>query len=228
MGCWRNSSGDMDFVCDLLARFAVEYGLAVDSPHHVHKGTLAPGDADSGRGSTGIRDASRLVYTLTYMSEDEANMFGVPLDNRYSFIRLDRAKVNITTRSTKPDWFCLIGVRLNNGTAMYPNGDEIQVVEPWMPPELWANVDSYTLNRVLDAIDKGLPDGNFYTVSTKQTDRDAWQVVQQFAPDKSEGQCRQIINTWVRNGVLVKFTYDHPQRRKEATGLRVNSSKRPS
>jgi RecA-family ATPase len=53
----ENDSGDMDFVCDLLARMAVEFEIAVDSPHHVHKGQVAPGDADSGRGSSGIRDA---------------------------------------------------------------------------------------------------------------------------------------------------------------------------
>ena len=34
----ENDSGDMDFVCDLLARMAVEFNIAVDSPHHVHKG----------------------------------------------------------------------------------------------------------------------------------------------------------------------------------------------
>jgi hypothetical protein len=56
-GLEENSSGDMNFVCDLLAILAGEYNVAVDSPHHVHKGTLTPGDADSGRGSSGIRDA---------------------------------------------------------------------------------------------------------------------------------------------------------------------------
>jgi RecA-family ATPase len=69
-GLEENNSGDMDFVCDLLATFAIEYGIAVDAPHHVHKGTLTPGDADSGRGSSGIRDAGRLVYTLVPMSEE--------------------------------------------------------------------------------------------------------------------------------------------------------------
>ena len=45
--------GDMDFVCDLLARMAVKFNVAVDSPHHVHKGQVTPGDADSGRDAGG-------------------------------------------------------------------------------------------------------------------------------------------------------------------------------
>src|SRR5215471_6851134 len=80
---------DMDFVCDLLARIAVEFNVAVDSPHHVHKGQIIPGDADSGRGASGIRDAGRLVYTLVPMSDDEAKAFSIDAEARRSFVRLD-------------------------------------------------------------------------------------------------------------------------------------------
>jgi hypothetical protein len=34
-------------------------------------------------------------------------------------------------RSGRATWFRLIGVSLGNGTDMYPNGDSMQVVEPW-------------------------------------------------------------------------------------------------
>jgi hypothetical protein len=130
----ENDSGDMDFVCDLLARLAVEFNIAVDSPHHVHKGTITPGDADSGRGSSGIRDAGRLVYTLTPMSEHEAKTFGVPVEDRRLYVRLDSAKVNITPPSGKATWFRLLGIPIGNATPEYPHGDTIQVVEPWNHP----------------------------------------------------------------------------------------------
>ena len=42
----ENDSGDMDYVSDLLAQLAVEFDVAIDSPHHVHKGTVTPGDAE--------------------------------------------------------------------------------------------------------------------------------------------------------------------------------------
>jgi RecA-family ATPase len=58
-GLAESDSSDMDFVCDLLAMMARDYDVAVDSPHHVHKGLIAAGDADAGRGSSGIRDAGR-------------------------------------------------------------------------------------------------------------------------------------------------------------------------
>ena len=226
-GLNENDSGDMDFVCNLLARLAVEHNVAVDSPHHVHKGLVTPGDADSGRGSTGIRDAGRLIYTLAPMSEDEAKTFGIDVDERHSYIRLDAAKVNIAARSGHATWFHLIGVPIGNATAKYPAGDTVQVAEPWSPPETWADVSLDQINKILNAIDAGIDGGNYYTAGSAATARAAWKVVIRFAPDKTEGQARQIINTWVATGVLEGFDYENPDTRKPVKGLKVSTGKRP-
>ena len=113
----------MDFVCDLLARMAVEFNVAVDSPHHVHKGIVEPGNADAGRGSSGIRDAGRLVYTLASMSEEDAKNFNIAANDRFAYVRLDPAKVNIAARATGATWFKIEGEPIDNGTPDYPNGD---------------------------------------------------------------------------------------------------------
>ena len=226
-GLSENDSGDMDFVCNLLAAMAIEFNLAVDTPHHVHKGIVIPGDADSGRGSSGIRDAGRLVYTLTPMSEEEALTFNVSLEDRASYIRLDPAKLNIAARVSKATWFHIIGTPIQNGTAEYPNGDMVQVVEPWRPPELWADVSHAEINQILTIIDGGIAGGNFYTPHHEDSDRSAWRVVQRIVAGKSDTQARQIINSWVKSGVLVRFDYTHPATRKLVKGLKVENSKRP-
>jgi RecA-family ATPase len=118
----ESNSADMDFVCGLLAKFAIEFNIAVDSPHHVHKGTIAPGDADAGRGSSGIRDAGRLIYTLTPMAESEAKLLGIDPEERHAYVRLDGAKVNIAARSGNATWFKIIGVPIGNSTREYPSG----------------------------------------------------------------------------------------------------------
>jgi hypothetical protein len=224
----ENDSGDMDFVCDLLARLAVEFNIAVDSPHHVHKGMITPGDADSGRGSSGIRDAGRLVYTLTPMSEEEAKAFGVPLEDRHLYIRLDSAKVNITARSGKPTWFKLIGIAIGNSTEEYPNGDTVQVVVPWSPPETWAGLSPDTLNDALNHIARGNDRGQRYSAAASSgKDRAAWLVVQQYCPTKTEGQCREIIKAWLKSGLLIEDDYDDPIYRKPVKGLHVDDAKRP-
>ena len=103
----------------------------------------------------------------------------------------------------------------------------VQTVEPWTPPDLWKDLSIDLLNRILTEIDKGLPDGNRYTNAPKADDRAAWKVVAQHAPDKTEGQAREIIKVWVKNRVLISEEYENPTTRKTVKGLRVDNSKRP-
>jgi hypothetical protein len=222
----ENDNGQMDFVCDLLTQLAMEFDIAVDAPHHTRKGTLTPGDAESGRGASGVKDG-RLVCTLTVMSPEEAETFGIKEEERPAYVRLDPAKVNIVPKAQRATWFRLVGVPLKNGTAEYPNGDEVQTVEPWAPPELWADLSVATLNLALNEIEKGMPNGQRYSGAASAKERAAWRVVQQHCRDKTEPQCRKIVKTWLLNGVLYEQEYDDPVHRKPRMGLCVNSAKRP-
>jgi hypothetical protein len=225
----ENDNGAMDFVCDLLATLAIEYDIAVDAPHHTKKGQLAPGDADAGRGGSAIRDAGRLVYTLSAMGEDEAQTFGINAEDRAAYVRLDKGKVNLAPPSRTAEWFKLVGVRLDNGNAEYPNGDEVQTVEPWKPAKIWDGLASVTLNAVLTEIDNGMPNGQRYTDAGGGTGpRAAWKVVQKHCADRTEGECREIIRTWIRNGVLYDAEYDDPIERKLRKGYRLDTTKRPT
>ena len=162
------------------------------------------------------------------MSEDEAKTHDIAPEERWSYVRLDGAKVNIAARLTKPTWFRLVGVSIGNATSEYPAGDTVQVVEPWTPPETWGDLSSALLNQILNEIEKGLPDGNRYTNAPSAKERAAWKVIQRFAPHKTGAQAREIIKTWVKNGVLVTFSYTNPVTRHEVTGLQVEHDKRPS
>jgi hypothetical protein len=223
----ENNNSGIDDVVQVLTDMASEYNIAVDAPHHTSKGSSDPGNANRGRGASAMKDAARLVYTLSPMSQDEAKAFGINEEQRRFYIRMDSGKVNIAPPMRSAKWFRLVGVRLNNGTALYPNGDEVQTVEPWKPPETWADMNTPLLNTILTEIDAGLPDGNRYTNAPKSGDRAAWRVVTQHAPNKTEGQAREMIKTWVRNGTLINRDYQNPATRKAVKGLYLDTSKRP-
>jgi len=174
-----------------------------------------------------MKDAFRLVYTLTPMSTEEAQTFGLDEVRRRRLIRMDSAKVNITPAMGDAKWFRLVGVRLGNATELYPNGDEVQTVVPWTPPDAWAGMTDVLLNQILSDIDAGMPDGNRYSDAPNVTDRAAWRVIVKHAPDKSEGMARQIIKAWTTSGLLVRVEYENPATRKTVKGLRVDNSKRP-
>lgn len=226
-GVDENSNRAIDAVVQLLADMATRHHIAVDVPHHTSKGISEPGNANRGRGATAMKDGARLVYTLTPMSTDEAQTFGIEDAERRFLVRMDSGKVNIAPPLTHAKWFRLVGVRLENATALYPNGDEVQTVAPWEPPDTWGSLSVGLLNLILDHIEAGLADGNRYSAAGSATDRAAWRVVVEHAPHKTEGQAREIIRSWIKGGVLVCRDYEQPDTFKTRKGLYVEPSKRP-
>ena len=227
-GVEENGNNAVDCVMQILTDCASAYDCAIDAPHHQSKGIAEPGNANRGRGASAMKDAARLVYTLSPMSPEEAQTFGIAEGERRRLVRMDSGKVNIAPPMAEAKWFRLVGVPLGNGTETYPHGDEVQTVEPWAPPDTWAGISNIVANAILDEIDAGLPDGNRYTDAPKGGDRSAWQVVVRHVPDKSETQARQIVIAWIKNGVLNREDYDNPTTRKTVKGLRANPAKRPS
>jgi AAA domain len=223
----ENHNSGIDEVCQVLTDLAAKYDIGVDAPHHTSKGVAEPGNASRGRGASAMADAGRLVYTLSIMSPEDAKTFSIKEDERKYYVRVDSAKVNITKPGGVAKWFRLIGVKLGNATEIYPNGDDIQTIEPWKPPETWADIDTALANQILTAIDAGLPDGNRYTDTRNSGTRMAWRVVVVHAPHKNEMQAREIIKSWVDNGVLEKHDYTNPATRKPANGFHLNVTKRP-
>jgi AAA domain len=206
----ENSNDALDDVAQMLSDLASELNIDVDLPHHVSKGAPDPGNAQRGRGASALVDAGRLCYTLTQMSSDEAQKFGVAEEERRQFIRYDKAKVNLLRAGGTIKWFKLVSIRLDNGTKLYPNGDEVQTVELWSPPQTWAGLDNDLLNRILTEIDAGIPGGGRYSGAKNAAGRGAWQVVCRVASHKTEAQAREIIKAWMASGLLVEDEYQHP------------------
>ena len=139
----ENNNMAMDLVATALADLAIRRDVAVDIPGHVHKGRIDPGNADNGRGAGALKDAGRLGYTICGMSTAEAEAYQLNHAERRHLIRIDPAKVNIGPGLDETKWLRLVGVPLGNTWhPLYPNGDLVQTVEPWSPPEFsraWAS-----------------------------------------------------------------------------------------
>jgi hypothetical protein len=101
----ENSNSMIDYVVQVLADLAVKHNIAVDVPHHAAKGPADPGNANRGRGASAMKDAARLVYTLSPMTPEEAQTFGISEADRRRLIRMDSAKVNIAPPIPKQNGF---------------------------------------------------------------------------------------------------------------------------
>jgi hypothetical protein len=220
----ENDNNAIDAVCCILATLAADLDCAIDLLHHERKtGSPEAGDANRGRGASSFRDASRLLYTLTPMTDIEREQFGITKAERRLLIRVDSAKVNIAPPSIEARWFKIIGVPLGNATELYPNGDTVPTVEPWDPPDFWRHLSTFTINTILDQIERGGPKPGQRYSATQQAkgDRAAWSVVKDHCPTLTEKQARIVIATWLDSGMIENRKYDDPIERKERFGAFV-------
>jgi hypothetical protein len=226
-GVGENNNVAIDMVAQVLTDMCAEYNIAADIPHHVSKkaaGDKDPGDANSGRGASALKDAARLVYTLNVMSKEEAEKFGVNEEARFAYVRMDKGKVNITPPARKAKWFHLVGVQIGNATAMYPHGDEVQAVESWIPPDVMFGLTNAQVLQVLNKIEEGMEDGRRYTHVSSAKARAAWKVVVDVEQKLSEKQAKEIIKTWMIEKKLVSKLYQSPVSFKEEEGLWRNGA----
>jgi hypothetical protein len=215
----ENSNDDMDAVITIFAALAIELNIAVDVLSHERKGAGEVGDVDRARGGGAMKDGGRLMYTNTWMSQDEAKTFGLSEKERRGLFRVDSAKVNLAPPPATTQWFKLVSVNLNNGDDIYPNGDNVQTVEPWTPPGLFEGFSTAYLNKALDRLRAGMDDGRRYSAAPSAKARAAWRVLHEICPAQTEERCRKVIATWVKNDVLTIGTYYDATERKDAEGI---------
>lgn len=223
----ENANSQLDTLMQDLSNLADEKNVAIDIIHHAKKGSTSPGDSDLGRGASAIRDACRFVETLSQMTSEEAQEFGIEERERRLYARVDAAKMNLAPPAGQAEWYRLVGVNLGNGNEENPNGDNVQTIEPWEPPKAWDGLSVDLCNRILDDIAAGTNDGQRYSDANSANTRAAWKIVQSHVPDKPKQQCKNIIKTWVKNGVLHQGDYWDQKERRTRSGLYVDNQKRP-
>jgi hypothetical protein len=60
------------------------------------------------------------------------------------------------------------------------------------------------------------------------TSDQAWMVVKQHAPHLTQDQCQQIVEGWLKSGLLYEQDYYDTKLRRTRRGLFVDNSKRPT
>jgi hypothetical protein len=219
----ENRNDEMNLVMSLWGVVAAKGNCAVWLIHHFRKGGHA-GDSESFRGAVAVQGAARVMSTLSVMSAEEAEKLGVPVEEKWQYIRKDSAKANLAPQADRADWFQLASVPIGNPTLEYPLGDNVQTVLPWTPPTAFDGVPWSDILRCLQMIDDGPGGGDFYSEAT-QAKRWAGHAIMATL-GKTKHQAAAIVKTWVDNGVLIKMTYNSPsQKLSEVNGLRVDSEK---
>lgn len=113
----ENDNGEMGAVGAILRGIAQQAGCATMVIHHTRKLPTGSseghaGNMDSGRGAGAIAGIARVALTLYGMSEKDAKHFGVDVDDRAWYVRLDSAKANLSAPTSGASWFRRVSVRV--------------------------------------------------------------------------------------------------------------------
>jgi hypothetical protein len=218
----ENVNEQIDFAAALWGEVADKANCSVLLVHHFKKGGVA-GTADAFRGASALIDAARAALSLSPMSEDEAGRLGVDIDARWQYIRVDNAKLNLAPPPESTVWLKLISEDLGNAADGRPS-DRVQAVERWEPPTPWDGMPWSMIMRVLDKIEAGFGEGEFYAAAPQAKDRWAGTVLMDDAC-KTAPQAKVILKEWIASGVLEEGQYSSRKAQRQTACVRVNSAK---
>jgi len=230
-GLDENSNPHMDAAATAWAEVAEATGAAVLLVHHVRKaqGTGLGPDIDTARGGRALIDAARSAFLLSPMTAEEADGLSVPGTERWRHVRLDDGKANLAPRAERARWFRLESVALGNASTDYPAGDQVAALLPWTPQSVWARLSDADCNAALDRIATGPGRGTLYAPHRRGLGAERWAgrvLIDQFG--LTEQQAAEVIDTWLRTGLLFEAEYRDEAQRKTRRGVRVVDAKRPA
>jgi hypothetical protein len=212
----ENDNTAMRSVVAAFRGLAQRLGIAVLLLHHDRKGNSAPGDMDRVRGASAISGAVRVMMTLTTMSNEEAEKFGIPPDQRRRHFRIDGAKSNYTPASDA-EWWQLSGYEI-------PNGETVAAALPWTPPTAFEGISMETCVAILNRIQAGI-DGVPFGASGKAR-AELFAVLEADPFSIPEGRAKAILAAWITAGLVhEKDGCKSPNSRHPRRGLLVDETK---
>lgn len=211
----ENDNTAMRAVVAAFRSMAKRLNIAILILHHDRKGNSSPGDMDRMRGASAITGAVRVMLTLTTMSVEEAEKFGIPPDMRRRHFRIDGAKSNYAI-PTEAEWWRLTGYQI-------PNGETVAAVLPWVPPGPFEGVPMPTCVAILLTLQRG-QDGFAYAAKP-QAKGAALDVLTGEPFNLPEGQASAMLGAWKREGTIKEVLSDSPNSKHKRLGIVVDEAK---
>ena len=211
----ENDNSAIQEVVECYEDVAQGANCAVHLWHHNRKPGGERATVEAARGASAFTDACRSSRVLDIMSTKEhEQLAGIAPDLLPPgfYFRAFSGRRSFAPPADQSDWFKRESIEL-------ANGDKVGVATVWQYPASWTGPPPETIARIIEEIDGGMPDGTRFSNHHSAKQRAAWPIVQKYCPDKTEGQCRQIIARWIREGRLYEDEYISLLRRESQTGL---------
>jgi hypothetical protein len=132
-GVDANNNSAAAVLMGYLARDTATRRHALMIAHHASKGR-DPLSAESAMGAASITNLSRIVLSIEPLAEKDAGQIGLPPWEAKSVFRMVGTKQNLSPASKDDRWHRICSVQLSNQKPpIYPHGDNVAVVEQFVP-----------------------------------------------------------------------------------------------
>jgi hypothetical protein len=211
-----NNNAVIARVAEEITSIARRSGVAALVLHHLRKG--ATGQVDDLMGAVALRANFRATRVLARMTAEEAKKLSVTDPWRY--LRVASTKANFAPPPLDAIWFRLASIPLSNGMGIYPEGDELGVVESWQPRLIFDGMSAATLRAVFDAL-RARPHA-----PDKRAQYAPWVAapLMQIGGRNSQ-EAMTIVARWVDNNVLLQDDNYRDEHRHKRRVILVNESK---
>lgn len=152
----ENDNNAIDVVAAMWGNIANETGCAIDLVHHTRKGNGEPAGVDAARGASSLISAARSVRTLNPMTDEQADVLGVPVRERRRYFNVTYGKSSMSAASDEMEWRQLVSVGLGNFKPGFDE-DHVGVVTIWQP----TTSDDQVTTKQLREIQKKIGDGEW-------------------------------------------------------------------
>lgn len=212
----ENSNDDIKQVAMMYRRIAKECDCAVLLVHHTRKtasgmeGGVA-GNMDSARGAGAFVGVCRVVSTLFSMSKPDADMLGIPDEERHLFVRFDSAKANLSLITNKAQWFARQGVEI-------ANGENIGMLTPWTPPGPFDGITATHLRDLQKLVAGRERSGDYYVTNSRSKTNWIGNAVKEACgldEDTANTRIAKMLKDWVKNGALKIDTLPNKNRKEK-------------
>lgn len=148
-GVSANENAYAALLMQKLVGLASTRKMAIAIAHHASKGR-DPSSAESAMGAASFINLARIALAIEPLDEENAGKIGVPPWEAKFVFRLIGTKQNFSPPGTQDRWFRTVSIEMPNAEPpIYPNGDRVAVVEPFLPG---ASTLAFPVDLVRDAL----------------------------------------------------------------------------
>jgi hypothetical protein len=201
-----------------ISRITAEALVAGLVLHHLRKG--ATGDADDLMGATMLRATFRAARILMRMTKAEAGTLKVPVEKAWRYSRIAGSKENYAPPPDRSTWYQFESIDLGNGTSVYPDGDNMQVVTPWPAPSAFHGLSKTDIAEIFAALRAGPSPGEHYAPDNRAPERWAGNLIT--ARGQTDAAAKSLLKAWRKNKVVLEDKYYSKATHHDVAGLTLN------